>query len=33
VEHHKLMENRAREQGRQLSGGHRDICEHLRPPR
>ena len=33
VEHHQLMEARAREQGRQLSGGHRDICEHLRPPR
>ena len=33
VEHHQLMENRAREQGRQLSGGHRDICEHLRSPR
>ncbi len=31
VEHHKLMEARAREQGRPLPGGHRDICEHLRP--
>ena len=28
--HHKLMEARAREQGRPLLGGHRDICEQLR---
>ena len=33
VEHHQLMEARAREQGRPLPGGHRDICEHLRPSR
>ena len=33
VEHHQLMEARAREQGHPLPGGHRDICEHLRSPR
>lgn len=31
AEHHRLMEARAREQGRPLPGGRRDICAHLRP--
>jgi len=31
VEHHRLMEARAREQGRPLPGGRRDFCAHLRP--
>ncbi|WP_205629902.1 hypothetical protein [Dechloromonas denitrificans] len=29
--HHRLMLERAAGQGRQLSAGGRDICEHLRP--
>lgn len=31
VEHHRLMEQRARERGMSLPGGGRDICEHLKP--
>ena len=29
--HHKLMEERARQQGMALSSGGHDICEHLKP--
>ncbi|WP_153132712.1 hypothetical protein [Dechloromonas hortensis] len=29
--HHRLMLERAARQGRQLSTGGRDICDHLRP--
>lgn len=31
-EHHRLMENRAKEKGWQLNPGRRDVCEHLRTP-
>jgi hypothetical protein len=31
-EHHRLMENRAKEKGLQLNSGRRDICGHLLPP-
>lgn len=30
-EHHKLMEDRARERGEALPSGRRDICGHLKP--
>jgi hypothetical protein len=29
--HHQLMEERARQQGKTLPGGGRDICAHLLP--
>lgn len=32
AEHHRLMEQRARERGMALPGRGRDICEHLKPP-
>lgn len=30
-EHHRLMEQRAKEQGLAMPSGGRDICEHLKP--
>lgn len=30
-EHHRLMEQRAKEQGSAMPSGGRDICEHLKP--
>jgi len=30
-EHHRLMEQRAKEQGSVMPSGGRDICEHLKP--
>jgi len=30
-EHHRLMEQRAKEKGSALPSGGRDICEHLKP--
>lgn len=32
LEHHRLMEERARQRGLELPRGRRDICEHLQPP-
>ena len=32
LEHHRLMEARARERGMSLAPSRRDICEHLRRP-
>ena len=31
LEHHRLMDARARERGMSLAPSRRDICEHLRP--
>lgn len=31
LSHHQLMEERAKQHGMALSGGGRDICEHLKP--
>lgn len=31
LEHHQLMEERARQRGVALPGGGRDICDHLKP--
>jgi hypothetical protein len=33
VEHHRLMEERAKQQGRVLAPGRQDSCEHLKPAR
>jgi hypothetical protein len=30
LEHHRLMEERARQRGLELPRGRRDVCEHLR---
>ncbi|UCV27072.1 hypothetical protein [Ferribacterium limneticum] len=30
-EHHRLMEQRAKEKGLAMPSGRRDICEHLKP--
>ncbi|HRL75895.1 MAG TPA: hypothetical protein PK440_03790 [Candidatus Accumulibacter phosphatis] len=32
VDHHRLMEERARQRGLDLPRGRRDICEHLQRP-